>query len=255
MSARLADDIALRVGLTVRLLPGVDAASLLRLLIDILGEPITDTRLQKLRANRLRNSGDGVFAHVDADTFQKAIGILKGRGVRLEPEPVPSIACGVYCELSGSVRVACASNRGERIDAPFHNCARFLVYQVSPDYIRLIDIREPADAGFAVHDGAKSRAQGQNRNRGQRRAQSRVQSRAQLIRDCDVLYTAAIGAAAAATVVGAGLHPVRLVQPASAQDELARLQQVVAQASPPPWLVKAMGRAPRMRSFNEEVVS
>lgn len=235
MSAPLNDEIALRIGLAARLLPGMDARSLLSVLIGIMGEPITDTKLQKLRASRLRNAADGALAAIDPDIFQKAVGLLKGRGVKLEREPTPSISSGVYCELFGSVRVACASNSGEKVDGHFQNCARFLIYQVSPEYIRLIDIREPADAGNSARD--------------------RSLYRAHLIRDCDVLYTTAIGAAAAAKVVGVGLHPIKLPQPSMAQEELARLQSVVAQDNPPPWLMKAMGRPPRLRSFNEEVMS
>jgi hypothetical protein len=30
-----------------------------------------------------------------------------------------------------SIRIACASNRGERLDGHFGSCARFLIYQVS----------------------------------------------------------------------------------------------------------------------------
>ncbi len=235
MSAPLNDEVALRIGLAARLLPGMDARSLLKLLIGIMGEPITDTKLQKLRAARLRNAAEGQLANIDPDIFQKAIGLLKGRGVKLERDPVPSISCGVYCELYGSIRIACASNTGERIDGQFQNCARFLIYQVSPEYVRLIDIREPTDNGQTARD--------------------RSLYRAQLIRDCDVLYTTGIGAAAAAKAVGVGLHPIKLDQPTNAQEELTRLQMVVAQDNPPPWLMRAMGRTPRMRSFNEEVMS
>lgn len=233
MSAPLNEEIALRVGLAARILPGVDARGLLRVLIGIMGEPITAIKLQKLRAARLRSADDGTFSGIDPDVFQKAVGLLKGRGVKLERDPVPSISCGVYCELYGSVRVACASSNGEKIDGPFHSCPRFLIYQVSPDYIRLIDIREPTDADHALRD--------------------RNLYRAQLIRDCDVLYTTAIGAAAAAKAVGVGLHPIKLTQPTMAQEELTRLQGVVRQDNPPPWLMRAMGRTPRMRSFNDEV--
>jgi hypothetical protein len=235
MPAPLDDEIALRIGLASRLLPGMDVRPLLQVLIGILGEPLTDAKLQKLRATRLRNAAGGWLAQVDPDHFQKALGLLKGRGVNLVRDPLPSIACGVYCELYGSVRVACASCSGEKIDGAFYSCARFLIYQVSPEYIRLIDIREPARDGQSARD--------------------RSLSRADLIRDCDVLYTTGIGAAAAASVVGTGLHPIKLLEPARALDELKRLQQVVAQDNPPPWLTKAMGRTPVMRRFNEEVWS
>lgn len=230
MAAPLEDDIALRIGLAARVLPGADARNLLRMLIRILGEPINHARLQRLRAAPLRAAIGKQFRAVDAEQFQQAFALLKGQGVQRVTVPGPVIEPGVYCELSGSVRVACASGSGERIDGHFGNCPRFLIYQVAPDYIRLIDIREPAPAQHSKNQDA-----------------DRNQQRAALIQDCTVLYTLSIGGPAAAKAVRAGLHPVKLAEAVPARDELLRLQAVLARDNPPPWLVKAMGAQPRPR--------
>ena len=232
MVAPLDNAIALRVGLAARALPDTDVRTLLRVLIKIMGEPITESKLQKLRARRLRYAHHGALAKVDEVSFRKAFALLKGQGVPPLPDSRPELPCGGYCEVMGSLKVACASNSGEKIDGAFSRCTRYLIYQVSPQQIKLIDIREPA----AVLPS---------------RERDRV--RAGLLQDCAVLYTTSIGAPSAAKLVGIGLHPIRIGEPADAAGELARLQQVLAQDSPPPWLSKAMGFAPNMRPQYEEV--
>jgi nitrogen fixation protein NifX len=59
------------------------------------------------------------------------------------------------------------------------------------------------------------------------------------IRDCAMLYVAAIGGSAAARVVANRIHPVKVSQPERIVDILDRLQ-VVVNGTPPPWLRKAM---------------
>jgi len=225
MAAPLANEIALRIGLAARLLPDSNARVLLQALIELMGEPITDAKLQKLRISRLQAACRARYAQMsiaapDTDIMQQVFWLLKGRGVQTTVAPLPIIESGVYCELSGSVRVACCSSSGEEIDAAFSSCTRFLVYQVAPQYIRLIDIREPTTVA---------------------RKADRDLHRVNLIRDCTVMYTTSIGAPSAAAAVRSGLHPVRLAERADARAVLERLQAVLMQQSKPPWLAKAMG--------------
>ncbi len=122
--------------------------------------------------------------------------------------------------MPGSIRVACASRGGERVDGHFGSCPLFLVYRVSADQVRLIDARTADDAASA--------------------------DRAVLIEDCHILYIRSIGGPAAAKVVKAGIHPIKIIEDGEAPELLAQLQKVLA-ASPPPWLAKAMGAAPQER--------
>ena len=253
MAAPLDDDIALRIGLAARELAGVDARLLLRVLIRILGEPISHGRLLKLRASRFRQALEADGKSIGTESFQRAFALLKGQGIRYEAAPAPLIESGVYCELSGSVRVACASDSGEKIDGQFGSCARFLIYQVSPDYVRLIDIREPAtrSGNQPAHSQSVPNHHVPNHyvNRGEAETKAdRELYRVSLIKDCAVLYTTSIGGPAAAKAVRAGVHPIKLAQAVNARDALARLQSVLAQENPPPWLAKAMGSAPRLRA-------
>lgn len=227
MTAPLSEEIALRIGLAARLLPEIDARILLRALLEIMGEPITATKLSRLRIGRLKTAANGVLANVDSGMLQQTLALLKGQGVERAPEPLPIIEAFLPGDLPGSVRIACASNGGEFIDGHFGSCARFLIYQVGPEQMRLVDIREP---------GPVPEAEDRNANR------------AQLISDCRVLYTISIGGPAAAKAVRAGLHPIKLSEPAGARATLARLQSVLAQELPPPWLQKAMGAQPKLHA-------
>jgi nitrogen fixation protein NifX len=133
-------------------------------------------------------------------------------------------------ELPASVRVACASNRGERLDGHFGSCARFLVYQVSEEEIRLIDVRAADDA---------------------QSTDDKNTYRSGLIRDCDLLFVIAIGGPAAAKVVKAGLLPIRQPEETGARKVLIKLQQRLSE-NPPPWLAKARrGKGKRSSSFSD----
>ena len=225
MTVPLSEEIALRIGLAARLLPEIDARVLLRALLDVMGEPITAAKLSRLRIGRLKTAANGELADVDNNTLQQTLALLKGQGVERAPEPLPMIEAFLAGDLPGSVRVACASNGGEMIDGHFGSCARYLIYQVGPEQMRLIDIREPGSVP---------------------ETEDRNAYRAELISDCAVLYTISIGGPAAAKAVRAGLHPMKLGKPTDARDTLARLQSVLARELPPPWLQKASGAQPKL---------
>jgi nitrogen fixation protein NifX len=229
---RLTAELALRIALAARALDNVDTPQLLRALIATVGEPLCERRLLRLRASKLRAQ----LGQVNEREFQRAWGLLKKPQFTAEvqaapdPEDAPTESNVVTC----AVRIACASDGGERVDGSFSACARFLVYEVSPGSIRLVDVRP-----------AHTRAQGDDR----------YAQRARLIEDCQLLYTVSIGGVAAARVVRAGIHPVKLGQPALARNVARDLQKVLS-GTPPPWLAKIMGAAPAERiRFHAEVSS
>lgn len=229
---RLPDHLALRIALAARELTGVDTARMVRALLAITGEPLTDARLCRVRVSRLRVSLLTVLGEDSGSTLllserqlQRAISLLRGRGVQM-PQPVLPIP-QAYCEgdLPDSVRIACASDHGERLDAGFSGCTRFLIYQVSPIASRLIDIRTPEPIA---------------------QEQQRHARRAELLADCDLLYTLSIGGAASARVIRAGMHPIKVREPVATREVIEKLQRVLAQGAPP-WLAKAMGARPDQR--------
>lgn len=221
MADKLSPEVALRIGLAARALPDTDAKRLMMVLVDAVGLPITPTKLGRLKVTRLKAAAEGELGDIDTDHLKKAVNLLKGIGVPVDetPEPLPEVKPFEEGDMPGSIRVACASNHDTQVDGHFGSCARFLVYQVSDAEVRLIDIRKVGHAPEEVDKNVY---------------------RADLIEDCQLLYTVSIGGPAAAKVVRAGLHPIKLPNGGDAIELLDNLKGVIGN-NPPPWLAKAMG--------------
>ncbi|GGB94695.1 hypothetical protein GCM10011352_20970 [Marinobacterium zhoushanense] len=221
MADTLSPEVALRIGLAARALPDTDPKRLMMVLVDAVGLPITPTKLGRLKVTRLKAAADGELGDIDTDYLKKAVSLLKGIGVPVDeaPQPLPEVQAYAEGDMPGSIRVACASNHETRVDGHFGSCARFLIYQVSDSEVRLIDIRK---AGHAPDEMDKNIF------------------RAGLIDDCQLLYTVSIGGPAAAKVVRAGLHPIKLPNGGEATELLDDLKGVIGN-NPPPWLAKVMG--------------
>lgn len=230
-NAPISDEVALRIGLAARVLPDMEVGLLLNILTRMCGQPITSAKLTKVRVNRFRAVASDELQNASDEDIKNAINLLKGRGFSMEKTPLPEIESFAEGEMPGSIRVACSVESGENIDAHFGSCPVFLIYQVAPDEIRLVDIRTPEKAGPDEDKNA---------------------IRAALISDCHVLCTKSIGGPAAAKVVRAGLHPIKVPQGGEARDFLTKLQSVL-KGSPPPWLAKVMGETPEQRiRFQQE---
>lgn len=219
----LSDAIALRIALAARALPNTDTARLLKVLDDAVGLPLAQKKLAALKVKDLKNALDGEFADIDSGTLEEAVAILKGEA-EADLEPAPAVDTYSDGDMPGSVRVACASNKGEMLDGHFGSARRFLIYQVSPGELRLVDVRDADDTG----------------------AEDRNAHRAQLIRDCQVLFVASIGGPAAAKVVKADVHPIKYPNGGSARERVEALQEALGNKAPP-WLAKAMGQSSKER--------
>jgi nitrogen fixation protein NifX len=228
----LSNEIALRIGLAARELPDTDVARLIRVLDDAIGLPPTEQTLSGLTVKNLKTAGEGELADIDAAALKSALALLKGE-VTVEQESLPEIESYTDDEMSNSIRVACASNRGEMLDGHFGSCRRFLIYQVSEIDCRLIQIRDIDDA---------------------KATDDKNSYRASLIEDCQILFVASIGGPAAAKVVRVGVHPIKKPQGCLARDELHALQKVIGKHAPP-WLAKTMGQSEEERiRFEREAV-
>ncbi|MDI1310409.1 MAG: nitrogen fixation protein NifX [Methylotenera sp.] len=74
------------------------------------------------------------------------------------------------------------------------------------------------------------------------------------IKDCALLYVAAIGGSAAARVVAHKIHPIKVSEPEVIEEVLAKLRDVL-NGTPPPFLRKAMMRdQERTFEFDEETI-
>jgi nitrogen fixation protein NifX len=220
----LSRDVALRIGLAARALPGVDARRLLQVLTDKIGQPLTEGRLAKVTVTHLKTGftsldgeEDGEDTGIGMEYLKLAVRCLWGEETAGPQLPVPQ----PYTEgdMPGSIRVAVASSGAENIDGHFGSCPRFLIYQVHPDELRLVDVRST--------DGADE-------------ADDKNAFRAALIGDCHVAYMQSVGGPAAAKVVRAGIHPIKLPEGGHAPEVLGQLQAVM-EGAPPPWLAKIIG--------------
>jgi nitrogen fixation protein NifX len=217
----LPDCIALRVGLAARHLPDTDSRQLLRVLLAALGEPLTEDKLAGLTVKGLKTAADSALGEIDGSTLRQALACLKGEDGSDAVAPIPDPRPYREGDLPNSIRVACASNRGERLDGHFGSCARFLIYQVSATEARLIAVRPaPAVVRLTVDHSAE---------------------RVALVDDCDLLCVLSIGGPAAARVVNGGIHPIKRPQPEDIPALLAAMQRVLA-GEPPPWLARIIGR-------------
>lgn len=229
-NATLNKEIALRIGLAARELPDTDPKRLLRVLADAVGLPPTANSLSNLTVKSFKAAADGEFADVDTAAVKATLAYLKGE-MGVSADPLPEVEAYAAGDMPGSIRVACASNKAEKLDGHFGSCRRFLIYQVSQTEMRLIDIR-PIDDAAAVDD--------------------KNGYRTSLIDDCQLLFVASIGGPAAAKVVRAGVHPIKKPDLAVARTEIQALQSRIGPHAPP-WLAKVMGQAPEERvRFEQE---
>lgn len=226
----LSDEVALRIGLAARELPGTDNRQVLDILITIMGKPITVRKLSRLRFNLFKRTLEKhrlPCASGDDIALRKAMAFLKGKGIQCEPSPLPIVIPYREGDIPDSIRIACSSDNGHMIDGQFATCKHYLIYQVAADSFRLIDIRIP-DAAPKGLDKPKTL--------------DKHSARASLLEDCHVLCTTEIGGLAASKVVKAGIHPIKLEQMVPAVVFIREIQQVLKD-SPPPWLAKAMAKA------------
>jgi len=213
--AALSRELALRIGLAARALPDTDAKRLLSVLTDCMGLPITEEKIAGIDLNTLKTAKAGEFIDVDEPLLTHALSILKS-GLN-----VPKQQAYVDGDMPGSVRIACASNDGINVDGHFGSCSQFMVYQVSGDEARLIDVRNTD-----IPDNLE--------------VDDKNVFRAELIKDCQVLYVASVGGPAAAKIVKLGIHPIKLSGVDPVKEIIEQLQSVIA-GTPPPWLAKVMG--------------
>lgn len=226
-------DTALRIALAARVLPGVELPTLLAVLDDRLGRPLSVDSLSRITVTDLKTGlgsldgeEDGEDIAVGLPALKEAVRILWGESDGLESVPKPQ----PYSEgdMPGSIRIGLCSNTGDELDGHFGSCLRTLVYQVSATDSRLVAVRDTAGADLSDDRNA---------------------FRAALAKDCQVLYMVSVGGPAAAKIVAAGIYPIKKVEGGSAAEVIAEFQAMMAN-SPPPWLAKILGVSEQSRLRN-----
>jgi nitrogen fixation protein NifX len=137
------------------------------------------------------------------------------------------------------LRVAIATQDLKSLNAHFGSARRFAVYDVTPEGSRFVQ---------AVSFDDVTEESGSHKTEGDDRIGPKVAA----IAGCNLLFVLAIGGPAAAKVVGARIHPVKLPKPEPIEDILAKVQTMMV-GTPPPWLRKAMSAGePRSMSHLDD---
>lgn len=135
------------------------------------------------------------------------------------------------------MKIAFATQDMKRVDAHFGWAKNIAIYEVTVDGYQFLEAVQ--FDGELAEDGNEDK----------------LAPKLDAIKDCAILYVAAIGGSGAARVVAMKVHPIKVNEPESITDILNKLQ-VVLRDSPPPWLRKAMLKGQERRfNFDEEEMS
>lgn len=132
------------------------------------------------------------------------------------------------------MKIAFATQDQQRVDAHFGWARQLAIYEVQPQGYRHVEDfvfgDQPAEDGD----------------------EDKLTPRLAAIGDCAIVYVAAIGGSAAARVVAAKVHPVKVPAPQPIAEILDKLVQVL-NGTPPPWLRKALLKGQERRhDFEDE---
>lgn len=216
-------ELALRVALAARILPGISVPRLLEILHERLGSPLDDEKLKAITVTNLKTGLGSLDGEEDGEDIGIGLANIKLAvrylwGDEAEDEDLPEIMPYKAGDMPESIRIAIGSNSGALINGHFGSCIRFLVYQLSRHACTLIDIRSTLEADSS---------------------DDRNLFRANLINDCHVVFVQSIGGPAAAKVIRADIYPIKVPDVTEALEQLKEFQRVFD--APPPWFAKALG--------------
>ncbi|MFN3813210.1 MAG: nitrogen fixation protein NifX [Aquificaceae bacterium] len=117
------------------------------------------------------------------------------------------------------MKVAFATKSLDRVDDHFGHARTMAIYEVDEDGYRFLEYRNFEDVPDEEYD--------------------KINSKIEAIKDCTIVFTIAIGATAAARIVKAKIHPVKVNEAKPIEDILKELLQAL-KTNPPPWLKKAL---------------
>jgi nitrogen fixation protein NifX len=155
----------------------------------------------------------------------------------LPAEPVAPASASVPC-----LKVAIASSDLKSLDSHFGSTKRFAVFEVTTGASRLLEV---LDFDTVSDESGAHDAKGDDR----------IGPKVAALQGTNLLFVLAIGGPAAARVVAAKIHPVKLKEPESIESIISRVQTLMA-GTPPPWLRKAMrgSAAPALDDLDREDV-
>jgi nitrogen fixation protein NifX len=131
------------------------------------------------------------------------------------------------------MKIAFATQDLKRVDAHFGWAKNIAIYEIGPEGHRFLESIE--FDGDLQEDGNEDK----------------LAPKIEAIKDCAILYVAAIGGSGAARVVANNIFPMKVNEPEAIDDLLIKLEDVL-KGAPPPWLRKALLKdQPRTFDFEE----
>lgn len=117
--------------------------------------------------------------------------------------------------MNDAMKVAFATKDMEEINAHFGGAREFVVYNVSKDGFSLCEVIKTDTTGIEDDD--------------------KTDFRVRALRGVNIMYCESIGGTAAAKVIRAGIHPMKVNEPTLIEDILKSLV-VMINSNPPPWI-------------------
>jgi nitrogen fixation protein NifX len=136
-----------------------------------------------------------------------------------------------------SIRVAIATNDHRFLDAHFGSAESFAVFEVAADDWRFVEM---------VSFDDPTRGEGHHPDE-----VDRITPKVEALAGAALLFVLAIGGPAAAKVVKAGIHPVKLKEPEPLGQVVLRVQRML-RGKPPPWLRKVLAGGTSARDFVDD---
>lgn len=136
------------------------------------------------------------------------------------------------------LRVALATQDVKSVNAHFGSAKKFAVYEVSPTnsrFVEALDFDSASDESGSHSDAVDN-----------------LTPKIAAIAGCNMLFCLAIGGPAAAKVVRAKIHPIKLSQPEPIETVISKVQAMLVEGAPP-WLKKTLqSQKQRSMSFLDE---
>lgn len=116
--------------------------------------------------------------------------------------------------------IAFASSDGLTIDSHFASAPSFELYKFEGEEQGLFHTSQTAESTGS---------------------DDKVDARIRLLQECAIVYCTQIGGPAAARLVQSGIHPLKVLEGTSIEEELNRLNKLLLSKKLPPWLKKKLG--------------
>ncbi|MEO1090507.1 MAG: nitrogen fixation protein NifX [Pseudomonadota bacterium] len=136
-----------------------------------------------------------------------------------------------------TLKVAIATNDLRYLDAHFGSAKHFAMFDVGADGWRFVEV-----VAFDDVTGEAGRHP---------ETEDRITPKVEALTGAALLFVLAIGGPAAAKVVRAGIHPIKVKEPEPLGAIVLRVQKML-KGKPPPWLRKVLGRPRATRDFVDD---